>query len=167
MAGGVNKVILIGNLGADPEIRYTQAGQAVCEMRLATSEAWKDKQGQKQERVEWHRVIVWGNTAEACAKYLTKGRQVFVDGRIQTRTYDDKQGVKRYVTEIVANDVKFLGGGAKDGTRHEDDGPPAPDTGGGDSWGPGGGGGPSDDLPFAVAGIEHEPSAIAPVLRTF
>ncbi|MBE7450587.1 MAG: single-stranded DNA-binding protein [Kofleriaceae bacterium] len=102
MAGGVNKVILIGHLGADPDMRYTPSGAGVCELRLATSESWKDKNGQRQERTEWHRIVVWGKTAEICAKYLAKGRQVYIEGRIQTRSYDDKEGQKRYITEIIA-----------------------------------------------------------------
>ncbi|HEY0250623.1 MAG TPA: single-stranded DNA-binding protein, partial [Kofleriaceae bacterium] len=100
MAGGVNKVILVGNLGADPDMRYTPSGQGVCELRVATSESWNDKNGQRQERVEWHRIVVWGKRAEVCSKYLSKGRQVYVEGRIQTRTYDDKDGNKRYITEV-------------------------------------------------------------------
>src|SRR5947207_4433721 len=103
MAGGVNKVILVGHLGADPDMRYTPSGQGVCELRLATSESWNDKNGQRQERTEWHRIVVWGKRAEVCSKYLAKGRQVFVEGRIQTRTYDDKDGNKRYITEIIAS----------------------------------------------------------------
>lgn len=164
MAGGVNKVILIGHLGADPDMRYTPSGAGVCELRLATSESWKDKNGQRQERTEWHRVVVWGKTAEICAKYLAKGRQVFIEGRIQTRSYDDKEGQKRYITEIIANDVQFLssgrdGGGGGGGQRRGggDEGPPPPDDfgppgggGGGGGYGGGGGGGgsPDDDIPF-------------------
>lgn len=159
MASGVNKVILIGHLGADPDMRYTPSGAGVCELRVATSESWKDKNGQRQERTEWHRVVVWGKTAEICAKYLTKGRQVYVEGRIQTRTYDDKEGVKRYMTEVIANDVQFLSGGGERGAgaggggarRGADDGPPPPgdDFGGGGGGGTGfGGGGPDDDIPF-------------------
>ena len=159
MAGGVNKVILVGNLGADPDMRYTPSGQGVCELRVATSESWNDKNGQRQERTEWHRVVVWGKRAEVCSKYLSKGRQVFVEGRIQTRTYDDKDGNKRYITEIIANDVQFLGGGrdgggggAGRGNRSADEGPPPPsdnDFGGyGGGGGGGGGGGPDDDIPF-------------------
>ena len=97
MASGVNKVILIGHLGADPDMRYTPSGAGVCELRVATSESWKDKNGQRQERTEWHRVVVWGKTAEICAKYLAKGRQVYIEGRIQTRTYDDKEDRKSVV----------------------------------------------------------------------
>ncbi|HEX2690894.1 MAG TPA: single-stranded DNA-binding protein [Kofleriaceae bacterium] len=168
MAGGVNKVILVGHLGADPDMRYTPSGQGVCELRLATSESWNDKNGQRQERTEWHRIVVWGKRAEVCSKYLSKGRQVFVEGRIQTRSYDDKDGNKRYITEIIANDVQFLGGGARDGAAgaaggvrggrssggSEDGPPPMPDGdfggygGGGNGGGGGGGGGPDDDIPF-------------------
>jgi single-strand DNA-binding protein len=158
MAGGVNKVILVGNLGADPDMRYTPSGQGVCELRVATSESWNDKNGQRQERTEWHRIVVWGKRAEVCSKYLSKGRQVFVEGRIQTRTYDDKDGNKRYITEIIASDVQFLGGGSRDSSgsgrsRGGDEGPPPPadsDFGGygGGGGAPGGGGGPDDDIPF-------------------
>jgi single-strand DNA-binding protein len=156
MAGGVNKVILVGHLGADPDMRYTPSGQGVCELRLATSESWNDKNGQRQERTEWHRVVVWGKRAEVCSKYLSKGRQIFVEGRIQTRNYDDKDGVKRYITEIIANDVQFLGGG-KDGAAkggREEPPPPADSDfgygggGGGGGGSGGGGGGPDDDIPF-------------------
>ncbi len=160
MAGGVNKVILIGHLGADPDMRYTPSGAGVCELRLATSESWKDKNGQRQERTEWHRIVVWGKTAEICAKYLAKGRQVFIEGRIQTRSYDDKEGQKRYITEIIANDVQFLssgrdggggGGGARRGGGDEGPPPPEPDFGPSPAGGGGGGyggGGPDDDIPF-------------------
>jgi len=155
MAGGVNKVILVGYLGADPDMRYTPSGQGVCELRLATSESWNDKNGQRQERTEWHRVVVWGKRAEVCSKYLSKGRQVYVEGRIQTRTYDDKEGVKKYMTEIIAADVQFLGGGKGEGGGRKDDGPPPPDGdfggyggGSGSGGGGGGGGGPDDDIPF-------------------
>ena len=155
MAGGVNKVILVGNLGADPDMRYTPSGQGVCELRLATNESWTDKNGQRQERTEWHRVVVWGKRAEICSKYLSKGRQVYVEGRIQTRSYDDKEGNKRYMTEIIANDVQFLGGGGREGAgggRRDSDAPPPPsdaDFGGyGGGGGGGGGGGPDDDIPF-------------------
>lgn len=108
---GVNKVIIIGNLGADPELRYTQAGQAVANFRVATNERWTDKDGQTQERTEWHRIVVWGRQAENCEKYLSKGRQVYVEGRLQTREWDDKDGNKRHTTEVVASSVQFLSGG--------------------------------------------------------
>jgi single-strand DNA-binding protein len=156
MAGGVNKVILVGHLGADPDMRYTPSGQGVCELRLATSESWNDKNGQRQERTEWHRIVVWGKRAEVCSKYLAKGRQVFVEGRIQTRNYDDKDGNKRYITEIIANDVQFLGGGSGGGAGGKrNDEPPPPSEGdfagfggGGGGGAGGGGGGPDDDIPF-------------------
>lgn len=106
----VNKVLLIGRLGNNPEIRYTNTGTAVANFNLATSESWNDKAGAKQERTEWHRVVVWGKLAELCEKYLAKGRQCFVEGRLQTRNWDDKDGNKRYTTEIVATTVQFLGG---------------------------------------------------------
>jgi single-strand DNA-binding protein len=106
---GFNKVILIGNLGANPEMRYTQAGQAVANLRLATTERWTDKSGQKQEITEWHRIVVWGKQAEICGQYLTKGRQIYVEGRIRTRQWQDQQGQKRYSTEIVAQTVQMLG----------------------------------------------------------
>jgi len=106
----LNKVQLIGNLCADPELRFTPNGQAVCDLRIATNESWTDKSGQKQESTEFHRVIVWGKTAEACGKYLSKGRPVYVEGKLKTRDYE-KDGEKKYVTEITASDVQFLGGG--------------------------------------------------------
>ena len=138
--------MLIGNLGQKPEVKYLQSGQAVCNMSLATNEKWKDKDGKPQERVEWHRVIVYGKMGEACGKYLDKGRAVFVEGRIATRNWDDKQtGDKRYITEIIATSVQFLGGG-KGGERRGDDAPPRDDdNGGGREWGP-----PADDtdIPF-------------------
>jgi single-strand DNA-binding protein len=111
MAASVNKVILIGNLGAKPELKYLPSGQAVCELRLATNESFTDKNQQKQERTEWHRVVVWGKQGENCAQYLDKGRSVYIEGRLQTRSWDDKNtGEKRYMTEIVAQSVQFLGG---------------------------------------------------------
>ena len=111
---GVNKAILIGNLGRDPELRYTQNGQAVVNFTLATSETWNDKaSGEKVERTEWHRIVVWGKTGELCAQYLTKGRSVYVEGRIQTREWEDKEGQKRRTTEINAQSVKFLGSGPR------------------------------------------------------
>lgn len=110
MASGVNKVILIGRLGGDPEVRYTTNGGAVANFNLATNENWTDKNGQKQERTEWHRVVIWGKMAELCGQYLSKGRQAYVEGRLQTREWNDKEGNKRYTTEIVAQSVQFLGG---------------------------------------------------------
>lgn len=110
MASGVNKVLLIGRLGGDPEVRYTSNGGAVANFNMATNESWTDKAGQKQERTEWHRIVVWGKLGELCGQYLSKGRQAFVEGRLQTRDWTDKEGHKRYTTEIVAQNVQFLGG---------------------------------------------------------
>jgi single-strand DNA-binding protein len=106
----VNKVILLGRLGQDPELKYTPGGSAVCNFSMATTEAWTDKQGQKQEKTEWHRIVVWGKLAELCNQYLAKGRQAFLEGRLQTRSWDDKEGTKRYTTEILATTVQFIGG---------------------------------------------------------
>lgn len=106
----LNKVMLIGNLGKDPEVRFTSTGKAVANFPLATSEKWTDGEGQAQERTEWHNVVVWGKQAESCGQYLAKGRQVYVEGAIQTRNYDDKEGNKRYITEVKAQRVQFLGG---------------------------------------------------------
>jgi single-strand DNA-binding protein len=111
----VNKVILLGRLGQDPELKYTPGGSPVCNFSMATTEAWTDKQGQKQEKTEWHRIVVWGKLAELCNQYLAKGRQAFVEGRLQTRSWDDKDGNKRYTTEILANTVQFIGGSANAG----------------------------------------------------
>jgi single-strand DNA-binding protein len=107
----VNKVIVIGNLGRDPELRYTQNGQAVANFTVATNENWTNKAGEREERTEWHRVVAWGRVAELCAEYLAKGRTVYVEGRLQTREWEDKEGQKRRSTEIVAQTVQFLGGG--------------------------------------------------------
>lgn len=113
---GINRAMLIGNLGSDPDVRTLNGGDVVCEFRLATSETWKDKNGERQERTEWHTVVCWGGLAESCGEYLSKGRQVYVEGRIQTREWEDKDGVKRWSTEINAQTVQFLGG---DGKRDE------------------------------------------------
>ncbi|SVE16622.1 uncharacterized protein METZ01_LOCUS469476, partial [marine metagenome] len=126
---GVNKVILMGNLGSDPEVRYTPNGKAVAQFSLATSRQWKDNTGQRQEKTEWHRIVAWGKTAELCGEYLSKGRQVYLEGEIQYRTWDDKEGNKRYTTEINAREVQFIGG------RNDSGG------GGGGGYGGGGGGG--------------------------
>src|SRR5881392_2033426 len=108
----VNKVLLIGRLGSDPEIRYTPSGAAVANFSVATNEVWNDKQGQKQERTEWHRVVVWGKLAELCNQYLQKGREAYLEGRLQTRQWQDKDGNTKYTTEVHAQTVQFLGGGA-------------------------------------------------------
>lgn len=131
---GVNKVILIGNLGADPELRQTQSGP-VCNMRVATTERWTTQDGQKQERTEWHTVTVWGRQAEHCQRFLAKGRPVYVEGSLQSRTYTDQDGKERRVWDVRAQTVQFLGGGPGG-----DQGETGGDAGGG--WGnPGGGGG--------------------------
>ena len=140
---GVNKVILIGNLGADPEVRNTTSGQTVCDLRLATSRKWKARDGGMQEDTQWHRVVVWGQQAESCGQYLRKGRQVYVEGRLQTRQWEDRDGNKRYTTEVVAQAVQFLGGQGGGGQRsqHREQAyePPAPS---GQDWPE------SDELPF-------------------
>ncbi|RLB43195.1 MAG: single-stranded DNA-binding protein [Deltaproteobacteria bacterium] len=116
----VNKVILIGNLGADPELRYTPSGTPVATFSLATKEYWTNKDGGKEERTEWHRIVAWGRLGEICGEYLHKGRQVYVEGRIQTRAWEDKEGNKRYTTEIVAQTMQMLGPG---GGKRESAGP--------------------------------------------
>ena len=129
----LNKVMLIGNLGKDPELRFTPSGRAVARFPLATSEQWTTPEGQKQDRTEWHNVVVWGKQAESCGQYLSKGRQVFLEGSIRSRQYDDKEGVKRSITEIVARDVKFLstqGAGAAVGGAGASAGAPAGEAGG-------------------------------------
>jgi single-strand DNA-binding protein len=111
MARGVNKVILVGNLGRDPEVRYTPSGSAVANVTIATSDQWKDKQtGEQQERTEWHRVVFFNRLAEVVAEYVKKGQQIYVEGRIQTRKWQDQSGQDRYTTEIVANEMQMLGG---------------------------------------------------------
>ena len=107
---GVNKVIILGRLGQDPELKYTPSGAAVCNFSVATSESWADKSGQKQEKTEWHRIIVWGKLGELCNQYLAKGRQAYVEGSLQTRSWEGKDGSKRYTTEVVARNVQFGGG---------------------------------------------------------
>ena len=110
-ARGINKVILIGNLGADPEVKYTGSGNAVTNLRIATSESWKDRNtGEQVERTEWHNVVLYGRTAEVAGEYLRKGSQVYLEGRLQTRKWQDKEGQDRYTTEVVANEMQMLGG---------------------------------------------------------
>ena len=127
MARGVNKVILLGNLGNDPDIRYTASGAAVANVSLATAENWRDKEtGEKQERTEWHRVVFFGRLAEIVGEYLRKGSQVYVEGRIQTRKWQDKDGNDRYTTEIVASEMQMLGGGRGGGSSNNfDQSPPS------------------------------------------
>jgi len=122
----VNKVILIGNLGRDPEVKYTQNGTAVANLSVATNEVWTDKSGQKQERTEWHRVVVWGKQAQVLAEHLGKGKQVYVEGSLQTRSWDDRDGNKRYTTEVRAVRVLMLG--KAEGARVEPEAP-GPETG--------------------------------------
>jgi single-strand DNA-binding protein len=144
----VNKVILVGNLGSDPELKYTPSNRPLCNLSLATNEVFKDKAGARQERTEWHRVTVWGEQAETCSKYLGKGRSVYVEGRLQTRSWDDKEGKKRYSTDIVADRVVFLGAGngndagaaRKNGNEPRDSSAP-PDLGAPPAPG-------DDDIPF-------------------
>lgn len=120
MARGINKVIIVGTLGADPETRYTAAGSAITSMRLATNESWTDKQtGQKQERTEWHRVKMFGRLAEIAAEYLRKGKQVYVEGSLRTDKYTDKDGIERYSTDIIANELQMLGGAGGEGQEQQ------------------------------------------------
>ncbi len=152
MSEGLNKAMLIGNLGADPELRYTQSNQAVMTFNMATNERFKNRDGEWQDRTEWHRIVVWGKRAEGLSKVLTKGARLYVEGRIQTRSYEDKQGQKRYTTEIVARDIIFAGGRG-DGAAGGGGAPPPSDDdfygGGGGLNGPGGGSDFSDDdIPF-------------------
>jgi len=141
---GINKVILIGRLGRDPEVRYTPDGAAIANFSIATSEEWKDKtSGEKKERTEWHRIVAFRKLGEICGEYLSKGRQVYVEGRLQTRSWE-KDGVTRYTTEIVASDVQFLGG--RDSVNS---GGQSLNTGASDTSGPPSGSGTiGDDIPF-------------------
>ena len=178
MAEGLNRVMLLGNLGADPELRVTSGGQSVLKLRLATSETYLDKNRVRQERTEWHSVVVWGKRAEALGKFLTKGSRLFIEGGLRTSTYDDKEGNKKYRTEIVASNIILSGsggGGGGGGGRggggggrgggggaDEDYGPSGGGGGGGGGYddqdygpsggggggGSGGGGGGDDDIPF-------------------
>src|SRR3954467_7268212 len=137
----VNKVILVGRLGQNPEVRYTPSGAAVANFSIATSESWMDKSGQKQEKTEWHRIVVWGKIAETCGQYLTKGRQVYIEGRLQTRQWQDKDGQTKYTTEVQAQTVQFLGGnaGASAGAGGERSYGSGPDMSNGMNNGMGGG----------------------------
>jgi len=146
--GSVNKVILVGNLGRDAELRYTPGGAAVATLNLATTEVWNDKGGQRQEKTEWHRIVLWGKQAESLQEYLVKGKQIYVEGRLQTRQWDDKDGNKRYTTEIKADRITLLGGGGGGGRGA------SMERGGGASMPHGGGDEPpmepitDDDIPF-------------------
>ncbi len=142
--GSVNKVILIGNLGSDPELKYTPSGAAVTNFNVATNEVWNDKDGNKQERTEWHRVVLWRKLAEIAGEYLKKGSKVYLEGRLQTRSWEDKDGVKRYTTEVVADNMTMLDSKGEGGSSGSDvssappatEAPPAADSGA------------EDDLPF-------------------
>ena len=128
----INKAILIGNLGADPEVRYTQSGAAVANFNLATTETWT-KDGKKEEKTEWHRIVAFARLGEICGEYLSKGSRVYIEGRIQTRQWEDKDGNKRYTTEIVAREMKMLSSkGASTGGSDQDDQPPLPEPSMGD-----------------------------------
>jgi single-strand DNA-binding protein len=153
MAEGLNRVMLLGNLGADPDLRYTQGGQAVLNIRLATTESYLDKNKVRQERTDWHNVVVWGKRGEALAKFLTKGSTIFVEGGIRTSSYDDKEGNKRYKTEIHANNIILAGGRGRGGEGGEGGGRSRSSGGGAPPAASGGGGGtpseepPPDDFP--------------------
>ncbi len=151
MASSVNKVIIVGNLGRDPEVRSTTGGQSVANFSVATSEQWTDKQnGEKKEKTEWHRIVVWGKVAELCGQYLAKGRKIYIEGRLQSREWTNKEGVKVNTTEIVASQVVFLGGkddgrGAVSATSGDEYGSPPPGL---DGAPPAGSGPGNDDIPF-------------------
>ncbi len=142
MADGLNKVLLIGNLGAEPELSYTQSSQAILKLRLATNESFTNKAGERQERTEWHRIVVWGKQAEIAREHLAKGKQVYVEGSIQTRQWDDREGNKRTTTEIKALRVVMLGR-AEPGETRMSAASAAPDTAGEEPGPP-----PDDDIPF-------------------
>jgi single-strand DNA-binding protein len=136
----INKAILVGRLGKDPEVRYTPDGMMVTNFTIATDEQWKDKSGEKVQKTEWHRIVTFGKLAEICGKYLIKGKLVYIEGRIQTRSWDDKDGVKKYTTEIVASDMKMLDSKGRDSDSGREE-PPLPHPG---VDGPM----PDDDVPF-------------------
>lgn len=148
---GINKVIIVGRLGQDPEMKAVGQGSTVTRLNVATSENWVDKNGQKQERTEWHRITVWGKLAELCGKYLAKGRQVYVEGKLQTRSWEDN-GQKKYATEIVASTVQFLGAGAATGAGQSTDSGFTSQGGGNDfgfdDFGPEPSFNQSEDIPF-------------------
>jgi single-strand DNA-binding protein len=153
MAEGLNRVLLLGNLGADPEFRVTSSGQQVLKMRLATSESYLDRNRVRQERTEWHNVVIWGKRAEALSKFLAKGARLFVEGGLRTSSYDDRDGNKRYRTEIIASNVILAGrgdGGGAGRGRSDDQssGPPPSASGGGYDDADYGPGGSDDDIPF-------------------
>ncbi|GAG70798.1 unnamed protein product [marine sediment metagenome] len=138
---GVNKVILVGNLGIDPEVRHTKREQAVASFSLATSEKWTNKDGGKEEKTEWHRIVAWGKLGEICGEYLSKGKQVYIEGRLQTREWEDKEGNKRQTTEIVANNMTMLGQVGGEHSSSSNSASSGSQTGGGDEF-------EDDDIPF-------------------
>ena len=140
MARGINKVILVGNLGNDPEVRYSQSGAAIATLSVATSESWKDKNGEQQERTEWHRVKFFGKLAEIAGEYLKKGRQVYIEGSLRTEKYTDKAGVEKYSTDIIASEMQMLGGAGGESERGGGGGKARPQR----STGPA----PAEDAPF-------------------
>jgi single-strand DNA-binding protein len=149
----INKAIVVGNLGRDPEMRYTQNNTPVATFSVATTDTWNDRNGEKQERTEWHRIVAWGRLAEICGQYLAKGRQVYIEGRLQTREWEDQNGQKRYTTEIVAREMQMLGSRGDAPARQ--DGPPQPRQSAAQQGGPGDDpfppapmGGEDEDLPF-------------------
>lgn len=149
----VNKAIIVGNLGRDPEMRYTQSNTAVCNFTVATTDTWSDRNGEKQERTEWHRIVAWGRLAEICSQYLQKGKQVYIEGRLQTREWEDQQGQKKYTTEIVAQTMQMLGrpGDFQGGGGGGGGGQPRQaqqSQGGNDPFGDPPMGNDDDDLPF-------------------
>ncbi|KYF64401.1 single-stranded DNA-binding protein [Sorangium cellulosum] len=141
MAEGLNRVMLLGNLGADPELRFTQGGQAVLNLRLATTESYLDRDKVRKERTDWHNVVIWGKRAEALGKILSKGSSIFIEGSLRTSSYDDRDGNKRYKTEVIANNVLLTGGGRGRGAGGDDAGAFGADPGGGYAGGGGGYGG--------------------------
>ena len=144
--GSVNKVILVGNLGRDAELRYTPGGAPVATLNMATTEVWNDKGGQRQEKTEWHRVVLWGKTAESLNEYLTKGKQIYVEGRLQTRKWQDKDGNEKYTTEVRGDRVVLLGGGGGGGGRQ------MARAGGGATAG----GGMDDQMPDTVSDLTDD-----------
>ena len=154
----LNKVLLVGRLGRDPEIRYTKGGSAVANFSIATDERWKDKQGNRQERTEWHYIVAWSKLADFVQNYLKKGTLIFIEGKLQTRDWMDQQNVKHYRTEIIANDIRFMerkgdgpqggGGGGGGGKPAQDRGPSGPPDDGPEPAGGGGGEYLEDDIPF-------------------
>jgi single-strand DNA-binding protein len=158
--GGVNKVIILGNVGADPELRYTPAGAAVTNFNIATNESWTDNNSERQERTEWHRIVVWGRLAEICNQYLRKGSKVYIEGRLQTRSWEGQDGQKRYTTEVVAREMQMLDGrGEAEGAGGSSGGPGNP---GGEYVGSSQSSHPQQTRPPAKSVPDNEPPPYAP-----